>query len=172
MRKYIVDKNMLWLLGEVINSFNAMPNKGMPLGNLTSQLFANIYMNELDQFVKHKLLIKYYVRYADDFAIINSNKEHLKLLIPIIKTFLENKLNLFIHPNKIFIKTWAFGLDFLGWISFPDHRVLRTTTKRRMLKRIEKHPEIPTVTSYLGILKHGNTYKLRKNISAITKSKY
>jgi len=162
LRKHIIDRNTLWLLGRVINSFETSFGKGLPLGNLTSQLLVNIYMNEFDQFIKHKLRIKYYVRYADDFVFIFDDKNRLERLIPVVREFLDENLKLTIHPNKIFIKTWASGIDFLGWISFLDHRVLRTATKRRMLKRVAENPKESTVASYLGMLKHGNTHKLKE----------
>jgi hypothetical protein len=83
--------------------------------------------------MKHKLKVKYYIRYADDFVILSDDYNWLIKQIQPIKQFLEEKLRLTIHPDKIFIKTIASGVDFLGWVNFPDHRVLRTTTKRRMM---------------------------------------
>ena len=165
LEKYIVDKNILWLLKEVIESFNsAKIGIGLPLGNLTSQLFVNIYMNEFDQFAKHKLKAKFYIRYADDFVFFSEKRESMETLIKPISGFLENELKLEIHPNKIFIKTLASGVDFLGWVHFPDHRVLRTTTKRRMLRKIKENPTPETSNSYLGLLKYGNTHKLTESI--------
>lgn len=141
-----------------------MPNKGLPLGNLTSQLLVNVYMNEFDQFVKHQLKQKYYIRYADDFVFLSDNKAELEHLIPKIKEFLETKLKLNLHPDKVYIKTFASGVDFLGWVNFPKHRVLRTATRRRVIKRIKGNPKPETITSYLGVLKHGNTEKLRSMV--------
>jgi|SRR3989344_3629701 len=160
----IPDKNIIWLLERIIGSFSVIDGKGLPLGNLTSQLLSNIYMNEFDQFVKHRLKIKDYIRYADDFVLLSREKASLINLIPEIQQFLENKLGLSLHPDKVFIKTLASGVDFLGWAHFPDHRVLRTTTKRRMLKRIAESPIPETLQSYMGLLKHGNTNKLRAEI--------
>lgn len=165
LKSYIPDDNAIWLLGEVIHSFDSgQPNFGLPLGNLTSQLFANIYMNEFDQFVKHELKARYYIRYADDFVVLSADKRWLQTIAEPIKNFLKSNLFLKLHPDKIFIKTIASGIDFLGWVNFPDHRVLRTTTKRRMLKRIGENDAPETINSYLGILKHGNARKLRKMI--------
>ena len=163
--QYIPDKNILWLLDGIISSFHsASPGVGLPLGNLTSQLFVNIYMNEFDQFVKHKLKAKYYIRYADDLMILSDNKIWLENLINPIRNFLKSHLALELHPEKMFIKTLASGVDFLGWVNFPDYRVLRTSTKKRMFKRLEKNPSSETLNSYLGLLKHGNTYKLKREI--------
>lgn len=164
LSKYIHNSDILWLIEQIISSFNSGTiGKGLPLGNLTSQLFVNIYMNEFDQFIKHKLNIKYYIRYADDFVVFSQNKEYLLKLIPTISDFLQKHLKLSLHPNKVFIKTAATGVDFLGWVHFPTHRVLRTTTKRRMFAKVDEE----NLVSYLGLLKHGNAWKLTKGIRTV-----
>jgi retron-type reverse transcriptase len=166
LRKYIPDKNIVYLLREIIFSFCfAKYNIGLPLGNLTSQLFANIYMNEFDQFVKHKLKVKYYIRYADDFIILSENKKYLENKIDPIKDFLQNELKLTLHPNKIFIKTLSSGMDFLGWKHFFDHRILRNTTRKRMIKNVQNSGcSYATLNSYFGLLGHGDTYKIKKMV--------
>ncbi|MFA5068433.1 MAG: reverse transcriptase/maturase family protein, partial [Candidatus Izemoplasmatales bacterium] len=161
LEKNISNKNVLNLLSEIISSFK--PN-GLPLGNLTSQIFANVYLNEFDQFTKHKLKVKYYIRYADDFVVFLQNRKRLESLIPKIQEFLQNKLKLSLHPDKIFIKTIYSGIDFLGWVNFENHRVLRTKTKKRMLKNIKNNPTAETITSYLGLLKHGNSGKIKNKL--------
>lgn len=160
-----LDTNTLWLCERVIESFEVAPGQGLPLGNLTSQLFANIYLNELDQFIKHGLREKYYLRYADDFAIFSQDKEHLTGILPKISGFLTDNLKLKLHNDKVFIRTIGSGVDFLGWVHFPDHRVLRTATKRRMLRRIKRSPSSETLNSYRGLLKHGNTKKLALTVT-------
>ena len=165
LNSYIPDKQIIWLLKEIVESFSVKPGVGLPLGNLTSQLLVNVYMNEFDQFVKHKLKAKHYIRYADDFVILSDNWKELENLIPIIRSYLLEKLKLELHPQKVFIKTLASGIDFLGWVNFPDHRILRTTTKRRMLKKVKESPISATIDSYLGLLKHGNTRKLQKLVN-------
>ena len=172
LAKHIQDTNALWLLNEIISSFrtplylNIAGNseKGLPLGNLTSQLLVNVYMNEFDQFVKHKLKVKWYIRYADDFAIISSDKKELENHLFCIRGFLGQTLKLSLHPDKVSVTTLASGIDFLGWVHFPDHRVLRTATKRRMLKRFCAYPNNQTFQSYLGLLSHGNARKLEANV--------
>jgi len=161
---YIPDGHTNALLAEIVGSFHSTgQGKGLPLGNLTSQLLVNVYMNEFDQFVKHKLKAKYYVRYADDFVIMNTDRTWLEILIPRIARFLDERLALSLHPDKLFIRTLASGVDFLGWVHFTDHRVLRTVTKRRMLRNIiGKEEDDPCVRSYLGLLKHGNAQMLHK----------
>ena len=164
---YIGDEDVLWLLSQIIGSFNTKGKIGigLPLGNLTSQLLVNIYLNEFDHFIKRKLKITCYVRYADDFVILSDNKRWLKNQIRPINDFLFNNLQLQLHPDKVFIKTLASGVDFLGWVHFPRHRVLRTATKRRMLKRIIENPKPESVNLYLGLISHGNSYKLRERIA-------
>lgn len=164
LEKYVLDKRITWLLKEVISSFNAKPNTGLPLGNLTSQLLANIYMNEFDQFMKHKLKARHYIRYSDDFVILSQNRQWLEGMIRQIQYFLKNKLKLELHPNKISIKTLSSGEDFLGWVNFPDHRILRITTRKRMFKRMRTKLKPEVFNSCLGLLKHGNANKIRKEI--------
>jgi retron-type reverse transcriptase len=169
LARYIEDKDLLWLFGQVIDSFNA-PGKigvGLPLGNLTSQLLVNVYMNEFDQFVKTELKIKYYIRYADDFVFFSDVKDDLMALRPKLEEFLNGHLKLYLHPKKTFIKTLASGVDFLDWVQFSDHRVLRTATKRRMLKRIKQNNEPATLAAYSALLKHGNAYKLNKGAGLV-----
>lgn len=182
LKEYIPDKDILWLIENIVRSFSSnhqnpllisplgggrgRVNVGLPLGNLTSQLLVNIYMNQFDQFVKHKLKIKHYIRYADDFVIFSENKSILERQLVEIQSFLENELKLELHPNKVFIQTLVSGVDFLGWVNFPDHRILRTATKRKMLKRIKENPVPETVNSYLGMLEWGNGRKLGKIIIA------
>ena len=133
--------------------------------SLTSQLLVNIYMNEFDQFAKHTLKARHYIRYADDFVFLSLDREWLVSLLPRISDFLQECLSLDLHPDKVCISTLASGIDFLGWVHFSDHRVLRTSTKRRMLKAIGGNPSEAVVTSYLGMLSHGNAHKLSKSLA-------
>jgi len=164
----IPDTPVLRLFDTVIDSFPQVKpaeSVGLPLGNLTSQLLVNIYMNEFDQYMKHTLKTTHYIRYADDFVIFSHDRNHLVSLVPRIGTFLSTHLKLSLHPRKVSIATVAAGVDFLGWVHFPDHRVLRTSTKRRMLRRcVGKNEGEPTVCSYLGLLGHGNTEKIREQV--------
>ncbi|MBM3257308.1 MAG: hypothetical protein FJY98_03180 [Candidatus Liptonbacteria bacterium] len=165
LRTHIRNERTLNILGVIINSFSSgEQGKGLPLGNLTSQLLVNIYMNEFDQFMKHKLHAKYYLRYADDFVILSPNRQCLELIMPEIEAFLWNRLKLKLHPEKVFIKTLASGVDFLGWVHFPDHRVLRTATKRRMFKNVANNGKSATLESYRGLLSHGNANKLSEQL--------
>ncbi|MCX6718121.1 MAG: reverse transcriptase/maturase family protein [Candidatus Staskawiczbacteria bacterium] len=161
LQQYIPDRDVIDLLEEIIFSFK--PN-GLPLGNLTSQLFSNVYMNEFDHFVKHKLKVKYYIRYADDSLFFSENKRDLEKIIPEIKCFLQDRLKLQIHPNKIYIKALHSGMDFLGWVNFKKHRVLRGTTKRRIFWKLKHNPNMETLNSYLGLLSHGKTKKIKDKV--------
>jgi retron-type reverse transcriptase len=169
LTKYISDKDLLWLFGQVIDSFNTpgMLGVGLPLGNLTSQLLVNVYMNEFDQFVKRNLKKRHYIRYADDFVFLSDDREELVALRPKLETFLAESLKLSLHPRKTFIQTLASGVDFLGWVQFSEHRVLRTVTKHRMLKKLKQNNGPETKVAYLAMLKHGNAYKLSKRVNLV-----
>ncbi|MFA6414573.1 MAG: reverse transcriptase/maturase family protein [Candidatus Paceibacterota bacterium] len=165
IEKDVSDERIRVLISNIVDSFDSgTKGKGLPLGNLTSQLLVNIYMNEFDQFVKHALKARHYVRYADDFVILSDNKEYLVKTLSYMKVFLCDRLKLEMHPDKVSIETLASGIDFLGWVHFPDHRILRTSTKRRMLKAFRGNPEEAIIASYRGMLSHGNAYKLSKLI--------
>jgi len=160
--------------------FGAGENKGLPIGNLTSQLFGNVYLNDFDHFVKHKLGCKYYGRYVDDFVIVHQDKEYLKSIIPVLRKYLQDELLLELHPNKIYLQHFSRGAPFLGTI-IKQHRVyIRNQTKGNFYKTIRYWNNflaeernlakeslaqfLASVNSYLGIMKHYNTYKLRRKI--------
>lgn len=165
LENYISDTKIMNLLKNIIFSFSSdRLGKGLPLGNLTSQLFCNVYMNEFDQFLKHNLKVKYYIRYADDFVIFSDGKNYLKENIQLIGDFLQNRLGLTLHPSKVYVKTLCSGIDFLGWINFFNHRVLRTNTQRKMFKRLNNNSAIETLNSYLGLISHGNSYKVKTKL--------
>ena len=178
----IKDQDFLNLLGKIITSFHSdktrdpANKKGIPIGNLTSQFFSNVYMNEFDQYIKHKLKVKYYLRYADDFAFISHDKTYLLNLIEPIRKFLIQELDLELHPKKIIFGKFSSGIDFLGYIVFPKHILPRTKTKRRLLKKIKEKIEQfksgkiteeslnQTIQSYYGFLVHANSYKFKQEL--------
>ena len=171
LSRHIEDRDILNLLSNIIDSFSvSYPigkayGVGLPLGNLTSQLLVNIYMNEFDQYVKHKLKIKYYIRYADDFVILSRDRSYLENILIDIQNSLKVNLKLQLHPDKVFIKTLNSGVDFLGFVHFSKHRVLRTSTKRRMFRNLEGNDyNEESVNSYLGMLSHGAGFKLSEQI--------
>jgi RNA-directed DNA polymerase len=172
------DPNALWLIREIIESYHleGTPGKGMPIGNLTSQIFTNVYLNELDQFIKHKLRVKYYLRYADDLLALSDDKRWIENLTLEISAFLKDRLLLELHPKKVIVRPLHQGIDFLGYVTLPEHRVLRTKTKRRMQRKLSKRLDSyftgktdsesmnQTLQSYLGILSHADTFKLGQHI--------
>ena len=162
----IRDADILWLLAEVIGSFNSAGKSrvGLPLGNLTSQLFVNVYMNTFDQFVKRQLKMLHYIRYADDFVVFHEDRARLDDLLSAISAFLKTRLKLSLHPAKVSISTAASGVDFLGWVHFPHFRVLRTSTKRRILKKLKRVKSGSAIASYLGLLSHGDAYRLARRL--------
>lgn len=181
IRKKIKDSDALWLLEKVIESFtsrysNLFERKGVPIGNLTSQLFANIYLNGFDQFVKHNLKVKYYCRYTDDFVVVSGNEQYLKGLIVSINSFLEGKLKLELHPEKVSIRKFRQGIDFLGYVLLPHYRTLRTKTRQRIFKKlcrrvgeyksgvINLKTLEQSLQSYLGVLTHANSYNLSQTL--------
>lgn len=166
LERHIHDDDMKWLIRQVLKSFHTTQvGVGLPLGNLTSQLLVNIYMHEFDMYMKQELLVKYYIRYADDFVILSENKKYLEKLLIKIDKFLITKLKLNLHPDKVYIQTYDSGVDFLGWVHFNYHRQIRTTTKRKIIRNLKRYPTRETINSYRGLLNHGNTYKFKRKLS-------
>lgn len=133
-------------------------------------------MNELDQFVKHELKVKNYLRYTDDFVIISTDKQYLKELLTTMQTFLRVRLNLTLHPQKVEFRTFHQGVDFLGYVVRPHHIVLRTNTKRRIFRKLEGRVAeykdrilseaqlFASLNSYLGVLSHAKAHKLKEKL--------
>lgn len=178
IEKKIADKNTLRLIREILSSsYEKEPGTGIPIGNLTSQLFANVYLNELDQFVKRTLRIKYYVRYMDDFLLLNNDKKELHGIKKQIQVFLRDKLKLELHPKKANIFPTEKGIDFLGYQIFWDYKLLRKSTVKRFMKRTKIYQKRlhqgvmnsekfnQSLQSWLAYAEFGNSYNLRKNLS-------
>ena len=130
--------------------------RGIPLGNVTSQLFANIYLHELDWFMKQTLGVRRYIRYCDDFVVVSHDKQYLESLIEPIRIFLGIVLKLELHPHKVTVCSWEQGIDFLGSVFRPHAITLRTKTKRRMVARVTQR----NLSSYMGICAHADAYRL------------
>lgn len=167
LKKRIEAGDAFWLFEKIIKSFEKSPGTGLPLGNVTSQLFANIYLNELDQFIKRRLKIRYYLRYCDDFIILG-NPRHFPGFLRQISQFLAEQLKLKLHPNKIVVRKFSHGIDFLGYILRPHHILVRTRTKRRIFRRLEAK----NFPSYLGVLDHCDSYELRKKLLKYFSTRY
>jgi len=169
LAKNIKDNDTIWLLKQVVSSFNTegRVGKGLPLGNLTSQLLVNIYMNEFDHFIKRDLKVKYYIRYADDFILLSRDRRYLDNLIPKMGEFLKKKLKLIIHPDKVSLKTLVSGVDFLGWVHFFNYRVICQSTKKRIIINFGNNPKEESYQSYLALLEHGNGKKIEQILDEI-----
>jgi len=145
---------------------------GMPLGNLTSQFFANVYLHELDYFAKHTLKVRYYVRYVDDFVILHKSKEQLVIWKKAIERFLRDNLKLELHPQKSRIIPLSKGVDFVGFRNFYYFRLLRKRNvgkmrvKIRLFLKDELSPKkfIEIFQGWNAYAKWANAYKLREDI--------
>ncbi len=157
--------------------WHTQSDKGLPIGNLTSQFFSNVYLNVLDQYVKHYLKCKYYCRYVDDFVIMHKSPQYLNDVHKDLTVFLKERLNLELHQNKKLINKVDKGIDFVGFVVKPYRINLRQKTIKRIFKIIreqklnehwfyegELETFCSTINSYLGMLRNTNGYRLRKEI--------
>lgn len=179
--KKITDDGAMELLRDIIWSFKSersdeFISRGVPIWNLTSQLFANVYMNEFDQFMKCDLKVRYYARYTDDFVIVSKDKEYLERLLVKIQTFLENNLHINLHPEKVSINKYSQGVDFLWYVTFPKFTLVRGRTKKRILRKwkqalndyednlIDDKRLGSSLNSYLGVLSHANAHNFSQDL--------
>ncbi len=156
LQERIHDERLIGVAREIIDSFSMKLGKGIPLGNLTSQLFANVYLHELDRYVKFVLREEWYIRYCDDFVILDTSRQKLLGFIGVLRDFLKDVLQLDLHPTKVTIRTWNQEIDFLGHILFPKYTLLRAKTVKRMLRNMNED----NFTSYLGLCSHVDAYEL------------
>ncbi len=139
IKKRIKCKRTLWLIKKVLANYHSnAEGKGMPLGNLTSQFFANIYLNELDYFIKHNLKAKYYIRYVDDFVILNTSKKKLKEWKDGIDKFLKINLKLELHPDKSQIISLNKPINFLGFRIFYHYKLLKKSNRDKIKRKLKK----------------------------------
>lgn len=146
---------------------------GLPIGNLTSQLFSNVYLTCFDHYVKRELGFKHYGRYVDDFYLIDEDKEKLKAVIPKLAAFLKEHLKLTIHPKKIYLQQYEKGVLFTGGFVKPYRIYIANRVKKRMTERLDSlrnnkklnlHELRCSVNSYLGVMKHYKSFNIRKKI--------
>ena len=173
LKRKMKDKKLLWLTREILLSTEGMV--GLPLGNYTSQMFANIYLNELDQYVKHKLKCKYYYRYMDDMVIMCKNKEIAKDILNNIIKFLKENLKLTLNSKTRIFKDIQ-GVNFCGYKINEKRLKIRYTSKCRMKRKLKRYtkqlkegkitlPEIQrSIAGWLGYVKHADSYNLRKSM--------
>lgn len=196
LSRRIKDPRLMQLLSEIINSEDTrfglpagfspeectedmwLADVGMPIGNLTSQLFANLYLNELDQLCKHEFHVHYYIRYMDDVIILLDDKRELARLKAIIEDFLNSVLHLDLN-KKTAIRPCCLGVEFVGYHIWATHRKLKKQTARRMIRNVKRMCEQMaagtlsreefdrTAASYNGVLQHCNSYGLKQKLNEI-----
>jgi RNA-directed DNA polymerase len=160
--KKVTDTRTRKLIETLLNSFEKSSGAGLPLGNVTSQLFANIYLNEFDQFVKHTFKYQYYLRYADDFVILHVDKKVLLNILRQCALFLKQKLGLQVHPHKVEIRKIASGVDFLGYVVLPHYKRLRTKTRNRIVGKLKKDAlGEQSLISYMGVVTYARERKVQ-----------
>ncbi len=177
LSRKIRDKKVMWLAELIINSALTVNGlTGIPIGNLTSQFFANLYLNELDYFVKFDLGDKCYLRYMDDFLIFSENKQHLHQAKEKINQFLESFLKLNLHPKKSSVLPINLGVDFCGFRIFKYLRKLRKSNimffKKRAVKmqrdfcrqKININKISQSIRAWVAHANWGNTYRLREKV--------
>jgi RNA-directed DNA polymerase len=145
----------LALIPEHKSLFKQPDYKGLPIGNLSSQFFANIYMNELDQHIKHQVGAKYYIRYVDDFVLLHESPQWLNAARGMIESFLP-QLALQLNPKKTILQPIDRGIDFVGQVIKPWRRTVRRRTFNDALSRIRKAPEFESINSYFGLLRQAD----------------
>jgi retron-type reverse transcriptase len=176
----VKDDGVRWLTGVILDNYHTTQGNGMPLGNWTSQFFANTYLNELDQFVKHRLKAKYYIRYVDDFVILHESKSVLQEYEQRIKTFLQ-MLKLELHPDKCRILPLGRGVALLGYRVFYCHKLVRQRNIRKIVEKlsrmiteyalhtIEPSAILDTLQGWNAYAMHADTHKLRQSLSSMVK---
>ncbi len=185
IKRNIKDKRIIWLIKIILSNYKVfIKGVGMPLGNLTSQFFANVYLNELDYFVKHKLRVRFYIRYVDDFVIMHRSREKLMDYKNKIDEFLVNKLALVLHPEKSKIFPLYKGTTFLGLKLFAYHLVIRKKNIRKFMKKLNKMDKkynqdlisydkiYDCLEGWFAYSKHADMYKFRNNLMAQLEKKF
>jgi len=186
---YKGDPDLQQLIPPHKSLFHIPKNQGLPIGNLTSQFFANIYLNEIDQFIKHQLKIKYYLRYVDDLLLLSQDTKQLVEWKNKISNFLWNKLELELHPKKQVLQSIYKGVNFIGFIIKPRHTFIRNRIVKKLKNKLyyfdkkiialdiehpirTRTPELcddfrkmfATVNSYYGQFRHTNAFKIKKHL--------
>lgn len=190
LHRRIGDEDLLWLLETIVrcehtkfgiplgdHEFEAerVGGLGMPIGNLTSQMFANLYLNELDQYAKQTLRVKHYLRYMDDVLVLHEDKKYLWDLKEQLEEFITYQLHLKLN-NKTMVRTVSQGVEFVGYRVWPTHRKLRKKTAKKMRRRLRyltkayQRGEVSikdvknSLQSYRGVMQHANCYHLNQKI--------
>ena len=175
LKKKIDDEDLIWLIKKVLGNFETSNGIGMPLGNYTSQFFANVYLNELDYYIKHILKARFYIRYVDDFVILHKDKRVLGYYLKHINNFLPC-LKIKLHPDKTEIHALRNGITFMGYRVFYHYKLLRKRNIKYFVRKLEKNISLHNnqqisedqlesrINGWLGYAKFGNTFNFRKKL--------
>ncbi|MFD2599880.1 reverse transcriptase domain-containing protein [Sphingobacterium corticis] len=159
LRRKFKDQDLLWLLDEIIDSAS-----GLPIGNYLSQYFANFYLTYFDHWIKEVMCVRYYFRYADDIVILHRDKGYLHDIRTKISAYLSENLNLEVKDNRQVFPVASRGIDFLGYVHYHTHTLLRKTIKKRFARKVAKGASKESIASYLGWLKHADCINLKKKL--------
>lgn len=159
LRRKFKDKDLIWLLDEIIDSA-----PGLPIGNYLSQYLANFYLSYFDHWIKEDLRVEYYFRYADDLVILHRDKEYLHQLLKLIKTYFKDRLKLEVKSNWQVFPVNSRGIDFVGYVHFHTHVLLRKRIKQNFARMLKRNPNQASVSSYKGWLKHCHSKHLQKKL--------
>ncbi len=161
LRKKFKDADLLWLLDEIIDS-----TEGLPIGNYLSQYFANFYLAYFDHWMKEEKRVKYYFRYADDLVILSDSKSYLHGLLAEISAYLLDNLKLTVKGNYQVFPVEKRGIDFVGYVFFHTHTLLRKTIKQNFARMLKKNRNVKSIASYNGWAAHCNSKNLLKKLLA------
>lgn len=161
LRRKFKDQDLLWLLDEIIDSA-----PGLPIGNYLSQYLANFYLSYFDHWIKEKLRVRYYYRYADDIVILSASKPQLHTLLAEARTYLQTNLKLQIKGNYQVFPVSARGIDFVGYVFYHSHTRIRKSIKKNFARKLSRSPDPQSTASYLGWLGHCNGIHLTKKLLA------
>ena len=177
LARKIEDEKVIWLIKQIFDNHKTIESgKGMPLENLTSQFFANVYLNELDQYVKHFLKAKYYIRYVDDFIILHGSIDQLQQYEKEINKFLKEKLSLELHPDKSKILKLQKGANFLGFRIFYNHKLIRKKNLKKFERKfnklkkeynegvIKRERVIEKFEGWIAHISYADTYKYKRHL--------
>ena len=160
LRRKFKDEDLLWLLDEIIDSA-----PGLPIGNYLSQYLANFYLTYFDHWIKEDLGVKYYFRYADDIVILHKNKVYLNHILKTIENYFKKHLKLEVKQNWQIFPIEKRGIDFVGYVHFHTHILLRKSIKKRFARMLKRNPNKASIDSYTGWTKHCNSKNLMKKLN-------